>query len=110
MLKQSITAIWQRLFAKQSDRDPQQALNNNAGVTRRTFFKRAAFGAASITGTAGLAKSIVDSAPRPDMKGPYVKDNHAGEDELRNREYVLMSDEEKAEMVNSFIDSYSSKV
>ncbi|MEN8214325.1 MAG: hypothetical protein ABFR19_08175 [Pseudomonadota bacterium] len=41
------------------------------------------------------------------MEELYTKDAHAGEKELLEREYVLMSEQEKRDMVQAFIDDYS---
>ncbi|MET0024979.1 MAG: hypothetical protein ABW085_12010 [Sedimenticola sp.] len=76
---------------------------------RRGFFKRAAVGAISVTGTAGVAKGVVDSMPKPDLKQKYDQDARSGEDELQNWEYVQMSEEEKSDMIKSFTDSYADR-
>lgn len=108
MLKRSIAAIRQWLSPDQD----QGALNPGASredalrASRRGFFRKAALGAASVSGAAGLAKVVVDSVPHPDQKELYTKDAHAGEQELAEREYVLMSDQEKREMVQTFVDDY----
>ena len=76
---------------------------------RRGFFAKAAVGAVSISGTAGLAKVVVDTIPEPDLSDLYQKDLLAGEQELGEREYVLMSAAEKEDMVQQFIDNYREK-
>lgn len=98
MLKRSIALIQQWLSPQQSD---------DVCTARRGFFKRAALGAVSVTGTAGLAKVVVDSTPQPDIQEKYIKSGLAGEQELIEREYVLMSDREKQEMVQRFVDNHS---
>ena len=106
MFKRSIAAIHQWLSPD------QEALNQGASqkealrASRRGFFRKAALGAASVSGAAGLAKVVVDSVPHPDQKELYTKDAHAGEQELAEREYVVMSDQEKREMVQTFVDNY----
>lgn len=107
MLKRSITAIQKWLSPEQASNNPLSVQDESTSTARRRFFKRVAVGAVSITTTAGLAKAVVDSVPQTDMQDHYVKDGLAGEDELMNREYVLMSDQEKADMVQTFIDNYS---
>ncbi len=85
----------------------QESDNGRVDATRRGFFTRAAVGAVSVSGAAGLAKAVVDAAPEPDLKDQYVKDGLVGEQELMGREYVVMSDQEKSDMVQSFIVSHS---
>ncbi len=107
MLKRWGTEIRKWFFAERISKDSQPMPNDEVSTVRRRFFKTAAVGAVSITGTAGLAKVVVDSVPEPDMQDKYIQDGVAGEQELKNREYVLMSDQEKSDMVQSFIDHYS---
>jgi len=76
---------------------------------RRSFFAKAAVGAVSVSGAAGLAKAVVDSMPEPELHDHYRKDSLAGEQELRERDYVLMSDREKEDMVQQFVDNYHGK-
>jgi len=107
MLKRSITAIRQWLSPERPFREQQSVPNSEVCAARRGFFRKAAVGAVSITGTAGLAKVVVDSVPKPSQRERYRKDHLAGEQELMQREYVLMSDREKADMVRMFVDNYS---
>lgn len=107
MLKRSIAAIRQWLSPERPLREQRSIPNSEACAARRGFFKQAAAGVVSISGTAGLAKVVVDSVPKPSQRERYRKDHLAGEQELMQREYVLMSEQEKAEMVRMFIDNHS---
>jgi len=106
MLKRSIAAIRQWLSPDQGSQNQHAAQEDALRAARRGFFRKAALGAASVSGAAGLAKAVVDSTPKPNLKERYAKDAHAGEKELLEREYVLMSEQEKREMVQTFIDDY----
>lgn len=106
MLKRSIAAIRQWLSSDQSTHNQKTTQEEALRASRRGFFRKAALGAASVSGTAGLAKVVVDSVPHPDHKELYTKDAHAGEQELLEREYVLMSEQEKKDMVQTFVDDY----
>ncbi len=106
MLKRSIAAIRQWLSPDQGPQNQHAAQEDALRASRRGFFRKAAMGAASVSGVAGLAKVVVDSAPHPKQEELYTKDAHAGERELAEREYVLMSDQEKREMVQTFVDNY----
>lgn len=109
MFKRLTAAIHQWLSSGQTVRDSRSAQGDEAFVARRSFFKRAAIGAVSVTGTAGLAKVVVDSVPQPDLQEVYKKEGLAGEQKLLQREYVLMSDQEKTDMVQTFVDNYSDR-
>lgn len=107
MLKRAITAIQRRFFSGLVTQSPEE--EGAVRAARRNFFTKATLGAASITGTAGLAKLAVDSIPQPGLQDLYTKDAHNGEQELLEREYVVMSEREKADMVQMFVDNYSDK-
>ncbi|MFK5893202.1 MAG: hypothetical protein QM504_08285 [Pseudomonadota bacterium] len=105
MLKSYTAAIRQWLSSKLNSHKKVQ--NNNINPARRGFFKKAAVGLTSVTATAGLSKVVVDSLEKTDLQEHYTKDSIAGEQELMNREYVLMSNEEKTDMMQTFIKNYT---
>lgn len=106
MIKRLIIPTLKRLWPAKASPDLQLDKSDGVSSSRRRFFKRAAVGAVSITGTAGIAKTVVDSTiTPPDMQDQYRRDALAGEQDLQSREFVVMSDKEKAEMVQSFIGS-----
>ncbi len=109
MFKRSVATIVQYLFPQRTTREPRSEKSDAVRTARRNFFKKTAIGAVSVTGTAGLVKVVVDSTPRPDFQDRYSRDAVTGEQELREREYVLMSDQEKADMVQGFVDDYSNR-
>ncbi|MEW8508512.1 MAG: hypothetical protein AB2598_17595 [Candidatus Thiodiazotropha sp.] len=98
------------LFSRHTHpRHCRQSDSNEPDSNRRRFFTRAAVSAASVAGTAGLAKAVVDSIPQPDLSQHYSKDAVSGEEELLSREYVLMTEREKQVMVQTLIDNYDEK-
>jgi len=112
IIQQSIAAVRRRFSSRRSTATVAPHGNDSptdeqVRLSRRGFFKKAAVSTASIAGTAGLAKTVVDKASRADLKELYHRDAVAGEQELKQREYVLMSDQEKADMVQSFIEDYA---
>jgi len=109
MLKQATAAIRKWLSIDPVIRDGKSASDKGTSNARRSFFKRAAVGAVSITTTAGLAKTVVDSIPEPSMRERYVKDSHAGEGELQEREYVSMSEQEKTDMLHTLINHHTNQ-
>lgn len=110
MLKRLLISVRQWFRPIDNTQYKQTVQDNEINVKRRNFFKKAAVGAASVSGTAGLATAVVDSMPKPDLKDKYQKDAIAGEQELQNRDYVVMSDKEKEDIVQSFIDSNSDQI
>jgi len=108
MLKRSISAIRQWLSSniKQTRQKEQALQNKNSPTARRSFFKKAVVGLGSVTATTGLSKVIVDSVAKTERQEHYAKTATAGEGELINREYVLMSDQEKEDMLQTFVENY----
>ena len=106
MLRRILSPLGER-FSPESDNGshhppPEEVVSNG----RRGFFAKAAVGAISVSGTAGLAKVVVDNVETPDLQDLYRKDHLAGERQPSEREYVLMSDEEKKHMVQQLVDNY----
>jgi len=111
MLKRAVVAIYKLFFNDRRDKESTQATAaTSAG--RRQFFAKAtlgAAGAASVSGAAGLARMAVDSVPKPKLKDLYAKDAQRGEQEMTEREYVVMSEQEKTKMLQMYIDNYDNK-
>ncbi|HID46993.1 MAG TPA: hypothetical protein EYP34_14740 [Chromatiaceae bacterium] len=108
MLKRAVVAIYKLFFNDRRDKESTQATAaTSAG--RRQFFAKATLGAASVSGAAGLARMAVDSVPKPKLKDLYAKDAQRGEQEMTEREYVVMSEQEKTKMLQMYIDNYDNK-
>jgi hypothetical protein len=108
MLKRAMAAIQKQFFPDRHDKNSTQC-DEITRAARRQFFSRATLGAASITGTAGLTKMAIDAVPQPDLHQRYAKDATNGEQELIEREYVLMSKQEVENMVQTFTRNHANK-
>ena len=110
MLRKILSAFTKRSSSKD---DIGKAGNESApdapSASRRSFFAKAAVGTVAVSGTVGLAKAVVDSVSEPDVSEQYRRDALAGEQDLSRREYVLMSDAEKRDMVQQFVSDYHEK-
>lgn len=106
MLRRILSALGERFSRKNSTGEHHPPSAEDVSTARRGFFAKATVGAVAISGTAGLAKVVGDSVARPDLQDLYRKDQFTGEQELSEREYVLMSDDEKTDMVRQFADNY----
>ncbi|MCG7988028.1 MAG: hypothetical protein JAZ20_07340 [Candidatus Thiodiazotropha weberae] len=110
MIKQWLNRIKQWLFGDYKNQQKSDLKSSDEpNPVRRRLFRQAAIGAVGVTGTAGLAKSVVDAVPEPDLKQKYHRDATQGETELSQREYVVMTNQEKEAMLQSFIDNYNNK-
>ena len=105
-MRRILSALGERFSSKKSTDEHQPPSAESVSTARRGFFAKATVGAVAISGTAGLAKVVGDSVVRPDLQDLYKKDHFSGEQELSEREYVLMSDDEKKDMVRQFVDNY----
>jgi hypothetical protein len=106
MLRRILSAFGKRFPPNDATGERHPPSAEPISETRRGFFTKAAIGAVAISGTAGLAKVVGDTVAEPDLRARYRKDSLAGESELRERKYVLMSDEEKEDMVQHLVDNY----
>jgi len=84
----------------------QDGVDKPPRSSRRDFFRKAAVGAVAVTGTAELAKVTASSLADDNAQTLYEKDIVAGDRVLAEREYVVMSDQEKDEMLQGFVDNY----
>lgn len=109
MLKRLRTHIKRWSLLREGRDNGESSKNDEVCLTKRRLFARAAVGTASIAGTGAVAKTVVDAMPKPSLKDKYRKDAITGESELRQREFVPMSAEEKAEMVQLFVNSNPGK-
>ncbi|MBI5048768.1 MAG: hypothetical protein HZB54_07470 [Deltaproteobacteria bacterium] len=75
-------------------------------AARRAFIKQAVVGGIAVSSVAWLAKAVVAtiSENTPDMAN--LKDNLKQERIMLNKEYAVMSKQEKEELVQIFINSY----
>lgn len=76
------------------------------GALRRDFLKKAAIGSLAFATTAGVAKKVVSVATETDVKKAYLNDILPGDSVLKNREYVVMTDAEKKQMVKMFTENH----
>ncbi|VAX06714.1 hypothetical protein MNBD_GAMMA26-468 [hydrothermal vent metagenome] len=85
--------------------------DNKQSVSRRGFLEKIAIGGAAIGASAGLFKIADSMAPDVDQQLATKQDADAaaGDRALANEEYVLMSRQEKDEIVQMFVDNYPNK-
>ncbi len=76
------------------------------GVTRRGFLKNAAVATTVVAASAAVTKTISTIIPKQNFQKKYADDILAGDKALSEREYVVMSDEEKKDIVKQFESSY----
>jgi len=106
MLKHFFAVIG-KLFSSRQKNRLKATEQDGPQFKRRQFFKKVALGTVSVGGTSALAKTVVDSIEQPNLKDLYAKDAFSGEQELKQREYELMSEKEKTAMVQNLIKGYS---
>ncbi|MBI1912081.1 MAG: hypothetical protein HYS21_08770 [Deltaproteobacteria bacterium] len=78
-------------------------------VSRRSFFKKALVTTVAVTATAGLAKKASTLIPTENFEKLYLNDVLPGDIELAKRQYVLMTEQEKAALVRDLESNYKNK-
>lgn len=78
-----------------------------ARETRRGFLKKALFTTVAVGATATVAKKTVSMIPAgEDPQAQYLKDVLPGDLAMAKREYVVMSKDEKRELVKTLTENY----
>ncbi len=76
------------------------------GVSRRGFIKNAALATTVVAASAGITTTISTIIPKENFQKNYADDVLAGDKALQEREYVVMSDKEKKDIVAKLEGSY----
>lgn len=86
---------------KDKDLTAPAAIDNKAAAptSRRGFLSKAIVAGVAVTATAGLAKKTSEVLLKEDFQKAYLNDVLSGDSVLASRQYVLMSKEEKAELL-----------
>jgi len=87
----------------------EDTIDNDQSVSRRGFFKKIAIGGAVIGTSVGLFKAADAIAPDVDSQLAAKQSTAAGDLALAKEEYVLMSRQEKDEMVQMLVNNYPNK-
>ena len=106
MILKKIKHYWASVRGSNRPTSERNSAKDQQQTSRRNFFRKAAVGAVAVTGTAELAKVTASSLANDDAQALYEKDIATGNRVLAEREYVVMSDQEKEEMVQGFVDNY----
>jgi hypothetical protein len=80
--------------------------NCSSLATRRTFIKQAVVGGIAVSSTAWLAKVVVAAVSENSSERANLKDNLRQERIMMEKEYALMTKQEKEQLVQMFINSY----
>ncbi len=75
-------------------------------LSKRKFIKKSVVACLSIIFTAEAARRVALNAARREMESLPSNNIGNGEKVLKNRKYVVMTDEEKQAAVSSIIDNY----
>lgn len=75
--------------------------------SRRAFIKKTLLLGVAVASTAAVAKKVASVAPRQDLRGAYLKDELQQDLVMKDKQYVLMTTEEKEQMIQMFEKEYS---
>lgn len=89
-----------RSVCEQSDSETRTV----AAAPRRWFLKKALTGTGVLTASAGLMSTIIK--PQTQYQHAYLEDIKAGNQVLKDREFTVMTQQEKDELLQQFVDGY----
>lgn len=75
-------------------------------LSRRTFIKKAVVGSIAVASTAGLAKKLISMDAEDAANKACLKDELQQDRVVAQQKYVLMTKEEKEQMVQMLVNSY----
>jgi hypothetical protein len=78
-------------------------------TSRRQFVKKALVSSVALTSTGVLANKVASLVPDNSSQKAYLNDVLPGDRVMMNREYVMMTDEEKKKMIGMLIKNYKKK-
>ena len=106
MILKKIQHYWASVRGPKKPTSERNSTDEQQETSRRDFFRKAAVGAVAVTGTAELAKVTASSLTDDNAQTLYAQDIAVGDRVLADREYVVMSDQEKEDMIQGFVDNY----
>ena len=75
--------------------------------SRRSFIKKSLLLGVAVATTAAVAKKVASvTAPRQDLRGAYLNDELQQDKVMKGKEYVLMTRDEKDQMIQMFEKEY----
>ena len=83
--------------------------NDGTDFSRRAFIKKTLLVGVAVASTAAVAKKVASVTPRQDLRGAYLNDELQQDRVMKDKEFVVMSKEEKERMVQMFVGEYSYK-
>ncbi len=77
--------------------------------SKRAFLTKVLIGGVAAVSTAAIAKKLISSeaAGKKNTQQAYVNDEIMQDKTMKDKEYVLMSREEKEKMVQMFVSDYN---
>ena len=88
------------------ERDIIEVKKEDVDYSRRSFIKKTLLLGVAVASTAAVAKKVSSVVPRQDIKGAYLNDEVQQDLVMKDKQYVLMTKEEKDQMVQMFEKEY----
>ena len=80
--------------------------NPAVNLSRRHFIKKAVIGGIAAISTASIAKKVVSMESEKTQREAYIKDEFRQDMVLKDKKFVLMTDDEKRQLVDMFVSNY----
>lgn len=97
---------------REKDGKALSGIDNKARVrtSRRGFLTKAVVAGVAVAATAGLAKKTGDLLFKEDHRKAYLDDVLPGDNELASRQYVVMTKEEKKDLLKRLFEFHRNPV
>ena len=87
------------------DKD-SEAKREGVDFSKRAFIKTALIGGIAVASGAVIAKKITSNIPKTKLASAYVDDELQQDRVMKDKEFVVMSKEEKEQMVKTIVSEY----
>lgn len=88
------------------DKD-SEAKREGVDFSKRAFIKTAIIGGVAVAAGAVISKKITSNIPKTKLASAYVDDDLQQDRVMKDKEFVVMSKEEKEQMVKTIVGEYS---
>lgn len=86
-----------------------EAMREGMDFSKRAFIKTVLIGGVAVAAGAVISKKISSNIPKNNLASAYVDDELQQDKVMKDKEFVVMSKEEKDRMVQMFESEYSYK-
>lgn len=88
------------------EKDINEVKKEGIDYSRRAFMKKALLTGIAVATTAAITKKVVEAVPKHDLRDAYLNDDLQQDKVMKDKKYVLMTTEEKEQLVQTLVSEY----